>query len=199
MHARSSLTLAAVSALCAAFIAVPAVPAQGETVKDSDSVGDMSDLTDEDAIVPVPDRTLSDVRATKLTYGAKRVAVRVSYVDLQKVGEALGIFVDMYTDEKSRALDLTAFPADWSGGTQLYNFKLHKVSCDGIQHEIDYADDIMKVSVPRRCLGNPRWVNFRVVAMAEDNGSYWDDALSDNPISSVDGNWLKWSGKVHQG
>jgi hypothetical protein len=199
MNARSSVTLAAVSALCAAFIAVPAVPAQGETVKDSDAVGDMSDVTDEDAIVAVPDRTLSDVRATKLTHSAKRVAVRVDYVDLQKVGEVLGIFVDMYTDEKSRTVELSAFPADWSGKTQLYNWKFNKVSCDGIRHSIDYADNIMTVSVPRRCLGNPRWVNFRVLGFAEDSGSYWDDALSDNPISSVDGNWLKWSGKVHQG
>ena len=199
MHARSSLTLAAVSALCAAFIAGPAAPALGEALKDSDAVGDVSDLTDEDAIVPVPDRTLNDVSTTKLTYGARRVAIRVSYADLQKVGEGHGFFVDMYTTEKSRHLQLSAFPGDWSGQTQMYTAKWKETSCDDVRHEIDYADDIMKVSFPARCLGSPRWVNFRVVAFAEDDGSYYDDALSDDPISSADGNWLSWSGRVHRG
>jgi hypothetical protein len=198
MNARS-LTLAAVSALCAAFVATPAATAQAEAVGDPDTGGDMVAITDEGVVTPVPERSLNDVRATRLTYGATRVAIRVSFVDLKKVGEAQALNVDMYTNERSRRLQLNAFPFNWSGETQMYTVKWREVDCGGVRHTVDYAADIMKVSLPRRCLGNPRWVNFRVVAFAEDNGSYWDDALSDVPISTTDGNWLKWSGRVHRG
>lgn len=199
MHARSSLTLAAVSALCAAFVAVPAATAQTQTSFDPDTVGDLVEITDDDAIVPMPERTLNDVKATKLTHSATRVAIRVSYVDLQKVGEVQGLNVDMYTNEKPRRVQVNAFPGRWSGEAEMYTVRWREVRCDGVRHTIDYTANIMKVSFPRECLGNPRWVDFRVVAYAEYNASYWDDALSDTPISSPDGNWLKWSGKVHGG
>lgn len=199
MNARSASALATVSALFATLVASPAATARAQIFEDSDVVGDVSDLTDETTATPAPDQTLSDVRATRLAHGATRVAVRVDYVDLQKVGESQAIFVDLFSDERSRRLQLAAYPGGWSGETQMYTARWREVSCGGVRHSIDYAAETMKVSFPRRCLGNPRWVNFRVVALAEDDGFFADDALSDAPISSQDGNWLKWSGRVRRG
>ena len=67
-----------------------------------------------------------------------------------------------------------------------------------MRHTINYDTNVMRVSFPRRCASNPRWVKFRAVAYAQDGGLYADDALSDTPITSQDDNDLTWSARVQR-
>lgn len=70
--------------LCGALVAGAPATAHAETVSDPDTVEDMVTFDDQDAVVHVPERTLNDVSNTKLRHGARRVAVRVDYVGLDK-------------------------------------------------------------------------------------------------------------------
>jgi hypothetical protein len=68
-----------------------------------------------------------------------------------------------------------------------------------MRHAIDYEANVMRVSFPRRCAGNPRWVKFHIQASAQgDDGYFADDALSDSPIDSQDSNDLARSGRVYR-
>jgi hypothetical protein len=185
-----------VAALCAAVVGVTPATAQAQTLVDRDAVADMIAFNGDDAVVSVPDRKRNDVTRTRLVHGATRVAIRVGYVDLKKGGDVQAINITMATNEVRRNLQLVAYPRHWSGETEMYDGKWRDVGCRGVRHTIDYRANFMKVSFPRKCAGNPRWVKFRVVAFAQDDGFFADDALSDRPIRSQDDNDLRWSGKV---
>ena len=192
------LLLAAV--LCAGFLATTPAAAHAETVSDPDTVGDMITFDDEDAVVLVPERKLNDVSTTRLRHGARRIAVRVDYVDLRKKAggdyQRLGIL--MVTDEGVRRdVSLDAWRGHWSGRSQMYNGKHAEVRC-AVRHSIDYDANVVEVSFPRRCASDPRWVVFRVWAQSNgEDGYYADDALRDRPISSQAGH-MKRSDRVHR-
>lgn len=184
------------AALCAAFVVAAPVPAQAQTLTDPDAVGDMITFNADDADVPVPERTLNDVTRTRLTHGTTRVAIRVDYVDLKKGGDDQAINIFMVTNEVRRTLGLVAYPRHWYGGTYMVNGNGREVRCDGVRHRIDYQANFMRVSFPRRCASNPRWVKFQVVASARADGYYADDALSDSATGSQDSNDLARSGRI---
>ncbi len=195
--ARSIRPLLAV-ALCVAAVGVAPSTAEAQTLIDRDEVGDVITFNGDDAVVPVPERRRNDVTRTRLVHGPTRVAIRVRYAELKKGGDVQAINVTMVTNEVRRNLQLVAYPRHWSGETEMYDGKWRDVGCGGVRHTIDYAADVMKVSFPRACASNPRWVKFRVVAFAQDDGFFADDALSDRPVSSQDDNDLRWTGKVYR-
>lgn len=186
--------------LCATFVAGASATAHAETVRDPDTVGDMVTFDEDDAVVLAPERTLNDVRNTELRHGARRVAVRVDYVDLKKEagGEYQGLGILMVTNEGVRRfVSLDAWPGHWSGESQMYNGKYNEVRC-AVRHSIAYEANTMKVSFPRRCASNPRWVEFRVWTQSSgDDGYYADDALRDRPIDSQAGH-MRRSDRVHR-
>lgn len=189
------------AALCAAFVAGVPATAHAETLTDRDTVGDVITYNDEDAAVTVPDRTLNDVSNTKLRHGPRRVAVRVDYVDLRKKAggdyQSLGILMD--TDEGVRRfVSVNAQRGHWSGESQMYDGKHNEVRCAAVRHSIDYEANAIRVSFPRRCVSNPRWVEFRVWAQSNGDGGYYgDDALRDRPINSQSGH-MNRSDRAHR-
>lgn len=188
MLRRSSLTLAAAAALTIPALAMPAL---AQTIDDTDTVGDMVVVTFDDksgSLVPAPERTLNDVSRTRLRHGTRRVGIKVDYADLKrKAGETQILTVDMVTDEGVRRhLQLGARSQHWSGKTVMYNGAWRPVKCS-VEHSIDYEANIVKLSFPRRCASNPRWVRFRVGSWVEfDEGLYIDDALRDRPLTDDD-------------
>lgn len=201
---RSTRSLVA-AALCAALVAAApataAVPAtaqartvearaaQARTISDPDTVGDMVTFNADDAAVVAPDRTLNDVRSTRLAHRAHRVTIDVDYVDLRRRagGDYQRLFIVMRTNEGVRRyVSLDAWRRHWSGETAVFTGRLGPTTCPA-RHSIDYDADVTRVSVPRRCLSNPRWVTVRIAAVSQgDDGYFADDALSDSPIGSQD-------------
>ena len=189
-----------VAALCAAFVAAAPASAQAQTVSDADTVGDMITFNDDDAVVLAPERTRNDVSNTTLAHGARRVAIKVNYVDLKKrTGEFQSLHILMKTNEGARRhVALVAEPQLWSGATMMFRGNGASMRC-AVRHAIDYDANVMRVSFPRRCASNPRWVKFRIGVSAQgDDGYFADDALSDSPIDSQDSNDLAMSDRVYR-
>jgi hypothetical protein len=61
-----------------------------------------------------------------------------------------------------------------------------------VRHRIDYADDVVRVSVSRRCLDTPRVVRFRL--LSEQVRRSWSYAWLDNglAVSFGDRRWTRW-------
>lgn len=199
---RSASTLLA-GALCVAVVAATPATAHAETLADADTVGDMAKLTyteeEGETLVPAPERRSNDVTRTRLTHGARRVGVRVNYVDLKrKPGEIQVLNIVMMTDEGVRRyLQVAARRRHWSGDSQMYNRRWRPVECS-VRHAIDYEANVIKVSFPRRCASTPRWVRFRIGSFVESEGGFFaDDALRDRPLTVDDRN-LKRSERVHR-
>lgn len=189
-----------VAALCAAFVAAAPATAQAQTVSDADTVGDMITFNDDDAVVLAPERTLNDVSNTTLAHRARRVAIAVDYVDLKKrAGEVQRLNIDVSTNEGVRRdVVLMAEPQLWSGAAMMFRGNGASMRC-AVRHAIDYEANVMRVSFPRRCASNPRWVKFRIHVSAVGDGGYFaDDALSDSPIASQDSNDLARSDRVYR-
>lgn len=200
--ARRSTRPFMVAALCAALLGVAPVTAHAQTFTDRDTVGDVVRFSDSDTdniVVPAPLRRLNDVTRTRLAHGASRVAVRVDYGELRRGGDVQGLEIHMVTNEGARRyLQLVAYPRHWTGAAKLYTGRWGAVRCNGLRRTIDYGANVMKMSFPRRCASNPRWVKFRAVAYAQAGGGFYaDDALSDAPLTSKDDR-LTWSGKVRR-
>jgi hypothetical protein len=174
-----------VAGLAAALVAAGSTAAQAQRLSDTDAAGDMVRYeygTGES--VPAPDHVRNDVLRTRLSHSARRVSVRVKYVEMQRVGEVNALYVQMVTNEGVRRwLDLSAGPSYWAGSTSLYRANEYRVRC-AVRHSMDYTRNVVVVSFPRRCASSPQWVRFRVVAlMIEDDGFfYFDDALDDAPL-----------------
>jgi len=64
------------------------------------------------------------------------------------------------------------------------------IGCRGLTHEIDYADNVISLRTPRRCLDKPRWVKARIMNMVVVEGEepkkfYFDNPRNDQAISEA--------------
>jgi len=64
------------------------------------------------------------------------------------------------------------------------------IGCRGLTHEIDYADNVISLRTPRRCLDKPRWVKARIMNMVVVEGEeptqyYIDNPRNDQAISEA--------------
>jgi len=95
----------------------------------------------------------------------------------------------MVTNEGLRRhVRLEAYRRLWSGTAQMWRpYSDRDFRCP-VRHSIDYEANVMKVSFPRWCASNPRWLKFRVYATAlnHDFDMFTDDALRDRPTTILD-------------
>ena len=70
------------------------------------------------------------------------------------------------------------------GVTEFYRGTDELVRC-AVRSSIDYGDNVITVTLPRRCIGNPQWLRFRVLAYATEGNLtvYSDDALRDGAMA----------------
>ena len=101
------------------------------------------------------------------------------------------------TKHKIRYLFLDTSPGHWQG-LKLFsrNSGYDPVKCRGIGWSIDYGADLVRASVPRRCLGRPKWVH---VGMGEN--SFFNDPvlfLDDAATNGYIGREWKWGPRVYR-
>ena len=77
-----------------------------------------------------------------------------------------------------------AMPGKWKGMAELTKVSGKKVTCKGLRHSIDYDRATVVASIPRSCLGNPKWVKVGVQSgsTSDFNTFYLDDALTNGTV-----------------
>jgi hypothetical protein len=111
------------------------------------------------------------------------VRARVRFVDLTPTGERLRIWVNL-RDGRGRThyVGVEGVPGDRGGRAWLMGGRGRDLPCR-VRHRISYAEDVVTVSLPRRCVGSPRVLRFGVLSehvRRDWRYAYLDDGLSDS-------------------
>jgi hypothetical protein len=176
------LASALAGAVLLTLIAPTAVHAASRTFVDG--AGDVWDHS-QGQPSPAPDRDQGDIARTTFTHGAHRVVVRTRFLELNREGRLL-IFTRLRTNTgQVRDLSLTARPNHYRGQAALATPRGTTVKCT-IGRSIDYASNVATVSVPRRCLGNPRTVQAKFgVATFMGQRTFADNPINDGPTRNL--------------
>lgn len=159
-------------------------PAAADVVTVHDATDDVWFGTTEADVVPTHDtRANADILRTRVKHGKRFVRAAVTEVDLVRSASVRQVQIAL------RVPGGQVFSASWGadeddpvGGHWLYRDRGPRVRCPGMAHSVDYAADVVRLAVPRRCLGRPHWVRFQAVtASFEDlvqEIAYLDDGRS---------------------
>lgn len=130
--------------------------------------------------VRAPGRVNVDLAFLTVRHRKRDVLVRAGYADLRKEGAPYGLSVDFRTDTGVRrhASFVASRAGDWLGRTSLLDQHRSSVGCLRKHTHVSYRRDGIWMTFPRKCLGNPRWVQFRALAFRTAPGGR---LLVDNP------------------
>jgi hypothetical protein len=169
-------------ALAAGVLAsmVLAAPASADTVTHTDALHDVVKF-DGDNQTNAPTVKEGDVRRVTVAHTSGRVVVRLKYAELSRVNSWGAIALVRTSAGKQFELDLEAASGiGWQGKLTVSHATGSTIACPGADRKVDYALDTVRFSVPRGCLGDPRWVKVGVahVRFVTASKLFGDDAFS---------------------
>jgi len=168
-----------------------AAPASADRVIHRDARHDVMkvDFSSGDAeLVPAPHAPAGDVTRAMIDHRYRRVVLKLRYAELERRGFRFelaelstsggGHFVVFLDTAKDLGWQGRVGLVDLTDATDL-DLNVWR-PCRGLWHEVDYEQNTVKLSVPRRCLDNPRWIRAGIGgnAVLGVRGIYVDDALS---------------------
>ena len=191
---RAGARLAAVAAALA--LSLLALPAAAQEVTVRDARGDMIRVEEGGGDPqPAPGATAGDVVRTTFRHTDRHVVVRTKLTALERTGRRFTVWVDVGNGaRRTWFVGVEATRRDRSGHTIFMTGRGGDVRC-AVQHRVNYAADVVRVSVPRRCLDRPRVVRFRL--LTEHVRRSWDYAWLDNGLAVAmgDRHWTRWLGR----
>src|SRR4051794_12600750 len=165
-----------------ATVIVPTTASADSYVR-SDPSGDVvKAVFDPDGTVRQPGRKDGDIVASGVSHGPRRVHVALRMRDIGRSGGRETISASRFRRKKRvREVTLTADPRSGQGHVNVYNRRGNNAPCRGVRWSISYPDDLVTLSIPRRCLGRPGWVRVGMgVAnlVGHEPDLYSDDAMT---------------------
>lgn len=108
---------------------------------------------------PAPYKRHGDITRTRLRHTGNRVRIRLAFADLRRQPVLLDVETRVWTNEGVlHDVYLSARPGQWAG--KVYMLSDGAIRRCRTRHSIDYADNVVTISIPRVCLGRPRWVQI---------------------------------------
>src|SRR4051812_4526949 len=166
MASRSALLVG--GAVLAALAA--AMPAYADAVTTTDETADVWEAvyhsdTDTTDYVNAGSVLNMDVESVRVRHLANRIVVKATYVELRREGVIFGASSRLrFNDGPTVGFSLDTYNR-WGGESVLYESGSgDPIRCGGFDHSIDYATNVVEVSIPRTCVGNPRWVEASYMA-----------------------------------
>ena len=194
--AATSVTAVRIAALTVAALVATALPAIAEETFHRDDTGDVLLLgVEDDSVTPQPAWEPGDIKRVGVTHGSHRVAVRLAFRDVAQ-GTDSAYFYRIRTPHRRFMLaGFTARDEPQGEWFLLSPSRERPVNCKGLRHRIDYANEQVKVSVPRGCIGHPDRVRVgahaRTTIDAKEQ-TRLDDAYSTGPVERITlGPWLR--------
>jgi hypothetical protein len=171
-----SAVLAGGAVLAAVFAATPAY---ADAVTVTDETADVWEAvyhsdTDTTEFVSAGSVPNMDVESVRIRHLANRIVVKATYVELKREGVIFGGTSRLrFNDGPTVGFSLDTYNR-WGGESVLYESGSgDPIRCGGFDHSIDYAANVVEVSIPRSCVGNPRWVEATYMA----TGNVEDDTV----------------------
>ena len=168
-----------VASLTAAALLLPAT-AHADKAVHRDAVGDVVSVDESEEITPAPDQKRGDVTRTVANHRAQRVTFKVKMRELPRRASMHGVSTRIVTKQRSYSLDILRVPG--LGKDPVLSTRRGKViECDGLTDTRNDKRRTVSFSVPRSCLGNPRWVRLgsRVFHMSNGTKAFLDESHRD--------------------
>ena len=173
---------AALTTAVAVVVALPAAASAASLTID-DATGDTylakyDESTDTGTYEPAGSLVNVDLDRVVVKHTARVVRAKATYVDLKRYSDnAIMYLLQVRTNEGlKRELMVDTFMSGKNGSVTFGKPNGDEVKCRGLDHVIDYAADTITVTVPRRCLSAPRYVEaFTVAAAISDQGDQYID------------------------
>ncbi|MBS2937181.1 hypothetical protein KDN32_05445 [Nocardioides sp. J2M5] len=179
-------------------------PAHAERVVTEDLSGDAEAWVAEQEFqfVPAPQEASVDVVRTVASFGERRLRVRVHFRDLEvRARHSVSLLV---RTPRSSFLAAAERRSARATTTRFQRRGIGPAPCGGLRADHDGRADVVTVSVPARCIGDPRWVRLGATVTATprtdpDNPStvfyFADDAHGD----TFDDEALALGPRIHRG
>ena len=194
MHRTTSRRRAAVLApvLGLALAVSAALPASAASTTGSDARGDVvkrdRDASTQDAEVPAPRNQTADITRLTVRRGEHRVRIIVGIRDLRPSTRGLALD-DVDYRIRTPEGDFTARVSSDRRGQRLRTSEgLAEPSgfdagCSGLTSRHLYRRDVVRLVIPNRCLGHPRWVRVGAQTFRSTRDrTFVDDALAEGRI-----------------
>ena len=171
---------AAAIAAAAAVILLPTA-ANAASLLRTDAVADvqsisLDDTSDNPTPTAEPTRAIGDITKTRITHNTTSVRVETYYKALPKAGSYNDHEFRFVTNTLERTVSVEAGTGSWAGKGTMYYKSGSKYSCSGLKFLIDYPNHRVIVTVPRTCLGNPKFVKVGVGFIAVSGSKlFFDD------------------------
>ena len=185
---RRSTRLLVALMMGAGLVAATPGAAHARTVTDADDLKDMSKLVDPETgdFEAAPRQRLNDVKSTELIHTSDKVGVELTLARLSK-DDALRWAVEILSSKgELRVANVLGGEGNWSGELTVSDPQAGEgVECG--RHDVDYADDVVRIMLPKDCIGGGHWMRFRVIAaFSTEKVVVFDDALLDRPLEDSD-------------
>ena len=142
---------------------------------------------DRDVIVRVPARRHGDITRLKVSHGESAVVTRVRLRSLTHEDRLFGAVVQLRTSKATFTAVLYRLgphgqlEVSFDGGGQ--------TSCADLGYRLSYRLDTVTITVPRDCLGSPKWVRTRAVVdyfgPRGHNDTFYADAVPGSTLTRV--------------
>ena len=175
---RAALAAAALVVSAGALVA----PASAATLSIGDATGDTylghyDEGSDTTTYETAGSQVNVDLERVVVKHTSRVVVAKASYADLTRSGQQFMYALRLRTDEGlKRDVNVDTLFTGPRGAVSLSKPNGNEVSCRGLSQDIDYAADTVTVTVPRRCLGAPRWVEAFTAGIGfSDTGDFYVD------------------------
>lgn len=200
--------LVAAAALAAAVL--PAAAASAESAVVHDKTGDVWEAvynpeTGASTFEEAGSVLNSDIKQTTVRHTDRRVQITVEFVEMKpkrihpanygfvRLDDDTTWVVGAYVDDEWNA---QAFMGQESLGRGMAARR--GVACQGMKAAADYEADTLSVSVPRSCLGNPRWIEYNGRAVGQQSSQDSSHMYFDNAQNKGHGEG-GWSDRIKKG
>jgi hypothetical protein len=183
-------------------LVVPAGTASAATLSIGDAtddtfLGQYDEASDTTTYAPAGSQRNVDLEKVVVKHTARSVVAKASYTDLARSGHQFMYALRLRTNEGvKRDVNVDTLFSGWKGNVTLSKPNGNEVRCRGLSHAIDYAADTVRVTVPRRCLSAPRWVQAFTAAIgfSETGDFYIDHGHRADMVEKV-----TWSARIRRG
>lgn len=184
-------------ACSAVLLASPSAFADKSSARDTS--GDALSFAegDIDNAVMDPAHTDADITKSWVNHTDGRVNIKVKLRDLTSIGsgEFRQLYADIKTNKNHQAAITYKFGGEKTGFALVRGKK--EIRCRGVRNTISPSLNIIKISVPRSCLGKPTWVKVGMAALSGSGTQFHhDDALSSRSDLT---NGLRYTPKLRKG
>jgi hypothetical protein len=169
-----------------------AAPASAAELTLKDARGDVWRHDEAGTASQAPNVRLGDVTRATIRHVRRHIVVTTRYVELARTGRYANYTIRLQDRQRHvREVVVEAGPRSWPGKARVFGGNGSIVRSCHVRHHIDYSANVVRVVVPRTCIGDGGAVRAN---LNDYRANANDDFFSDTPQNDRDhaSAWTAW-------